>query len=301
MNRFIPALSLAACGVAWGLTIPLSKIAVSSGHQPLGLIFWQLVFCVVTLAGIALVRRAKPRLDKQVLIYFLVVGLLGTILPNSFSYLAMTQLPAGVMAINIASVPMFVLVIANALRIERFSYIRALGVVLGAVAVIVLVLPETSLPDPGKRIFILVALVAPLCYGLEANYIATRAPRYVDALATLLGASVIGVAIAGPLALATGTWVDLFAPWHAPEWALLLSSLCHVGAYGGYIWLVGAAGPVFSSQVAYVVTLSGVFLSAMVLSERYSAWVWFSLALMIIGLALVQPRKVQIDASTADG
>ncbi|HEY5700634.1 MAG TPA: EamA/RhaT family transporter, partial [Gammaproteobacteria bacterium] len=61
--------------------------------------------------------------------------------------------------------------------------------------------------------------------------------------------------------------------------------------YTGYIWLVGASGPIFSSQISYVVTLSGVFLSAVILSESYSPWVWLALILMIAGLALVQPRQ----------
>ena len=66
-------------------------------------------------------------------------------------------------------------------------------------------------------------------------------------------------------------------------------------AYTGYIWLVGRAGAVFASQVAYVVTLGGVLLSALFLGERYSAWVWSALALMIAGLALVQPRRARLN------
>lgn len=293
MSGLVTVLALLLVGVVWGSTIPLSKIAVSTGHQPLGLIFWQLLFSSVVLAGICLGRRNKPVINRRVLEYFFVISMLGTILPNSFSYLAMSHLPAGVMAIIIASVPMFALAIANSLRIERFSVVRSAGVMLGAVAVAVLVLPETSLPDPGKAVFVLVALVAPFCYGAEASYIATRGPRNVDAATTLFGASVIGTFIAAPLALTTGSWVDLLVPWHAPEWALLLATLSHVCAYTGYIWLVSVAGPVFSSQVAYVVTLAGVVLSSLFLSERYSGWVWMALVLMIAGLSLVQPRPVR--------
>jgi drug/metabolite transporter (DMT)-like permease len=84
--------------------------------------------------------------------------------------------------------------------------------------------------------------------------------------------------------------VDPFVPWQNAEWALLLSSLCHVAAYTGYIWLVGKAGAVFASQMAYVVTVSAVLFSALMLSEIYSGWVWSALALMLAGMALVQPR-----------
>jgi drug/metabolite transporter (DMT)-like permease len=78
-----------------------------------------------------------------------------------------------------------------------------------------------------------------------------------------------------------------------PELALIAVGVFHAIAYTGYIWLVGAAGPVFSSQISYVVTLAGVITSALVLGETYSAWVWAALALMICGLALVQPKQAE--------
>jgi len=290
MSRFRSTAVLIALGVIWGLTIPLTKTAVSTGHQPLGLIFWQLVFVAATLCMISIVRRVGPILNRRTFFYFLAIALLGTIVPNSASYTAAPHLPAGVLGIIIASVPMFALLIALGLRIERPSFPRSVGVLLGVGAVVLLIAPESSLPEPEKAVFVLVALIAPLCYGAEGNYIATRAPPSMDPVVTLLGASVIGIAIVWPLALLTDSWVDLFKPWESSEWALLASSLCHVVAYAGYIWLVGMTGAVFASQVAYVVTVSAVLLSALILGESYSSWVWSALALMIAGLALVQPR-----------
>ena len=66
-------------------------------------------------------------------------------------------------------------------------------------------------------------------------------------------------------------------------------SMFHAVAYTGYVWLVGKAGPVFSSQVAYIVTLSGMALSAIFLGENYSPYALASLALMLTGLMLLQP------------
>jgi len=287
------ALALVALGMTWGLTIPLTKIAVSTGHAPLGLIFWQLVIVTFVLAVISIIRRVGLVLNRRNLLFFLTIGLLGTVFPNSFSYVAAAHLPAGVMGIIIASVPMFSLGIALGLRIEQPSLKRSIGVLLGAAAVVLLIGPETSLPDSSKAAFVLVALVAPFCFGAEGNYIATRAPENVDPVVTLLGASAIGCVITFPLAVATGSWVDMSTPWQSAERALLLSSLCHVAAYTGYVWLVGQAGPVFASQIAYVVTISAVILSSQLLNESYSAWVWLALALMIAGLTLLQPRKIR--------
>ena len=133
----------------------------------------------------------------------------------------------------------------------------------------------------------MVALGAPFFYAAEANYLAVRPPLGLDPVATLLGASMVGAVIAAPIAVASGSFIDLTRPWGAAEWALLASSLLHALAYTGYVWLVGIAGPVFSSQVAYVVTVSGVLVSAVALGEDYSGWVWGALVAMIGGLALI--------------
>ena len=73
------------------------------------------------------------------------------------------------------------------------------------------------------------------------------------------------------------------------ERAIVVLSMLHAVAYTGYVWLVGKAGPVFSSQVAYVVTLSAMALSAIFLGENFSPYAMVSLALMLTGLMLVQP------------
>jgi drug/metabolite transporter (DMT)-like permease len=284
-------LLLALLGMLWAITMPLTKIAVSSGHQPLGLIFWQLFISSVVLGAIILLRKSRLPMNAAALRYYLIIAALGTIFPNSFSYLAAAQLPAGILSIVIATVPMFSMLVALGFGLERFSGIRSAGVLLGAIAVVILVGPDASLPEPEKAVYVLLALIAPFCYGLEANYIAARSPTGFDPVCTIFGASIVGALVSAPLAWFSGDWIDFTQPWQAPEWALFASSVIHAITYCGYIWFVGVTSAVFASQVAYVVTLGGVFFSALLLSESYSAWVFLALALMIGGMLLVQPRN----------
>ena len=290
---FIGALLL--IGIIWSATIPLAKVAVSSGHAPLGITFWQQVIVAVVLGAVLATRwtifrrRLHVPLDRKSLVFYAMIAALGTVIPSIFSYWAMSQLPAGIMAIIIASVPMFALAIAIGASIEPFVAYRALGVCLGGAAVVLLVAPDTSLPEPGKAIFVLVGLVAPLCYGMEGNYIARFTPPTVDPIVTLFCASIIGAVVTSPVAYAAGAWIDMPGAFTMPEQAIVLLSMLHALAYTGYVWLVGKAGPVFSSQVAYIVTLSAMALSAVFLGEQYSPYAFASLALMLIGLTLVQP------------
>lgn len=282
--------ALILMGLLWGATIPMTKIAVSTGHQPLGLIVWQFLVSIIILGGFVFFRRIRIIINRQTLFFFLVIAVIGTIVPNSVSYFSAAQLPAGVMAIIIASVPMFALLIALLLRIERFSLIRVIGVLLGIAAIILLIGPDTSLPEPEKAIFVVIALISPLSYGLEGNYIETQLSKKYDPIAVIFCASIIGFVIVIPLAIVTGSWVDITAPWAAPEIALICSSLIHAFVYVAYMWMVNASGAVFACQVAYIVTIAGVFYSALFLHESYSGWVWAALILMICGLVLVQPR-----------
>ena len=282
-------------GSVWGLTIPLTKIAVSSGHAALGVVFWELVLSVFFLGTYLWATGQRFGLNRQRLILFAVVSIAGTILSGAFSYRAAAQLPAGIMSIVIALVPLFALPIALLLGLEKAQPKRLIGVLLGALAVVLIVGPENALPDPSKVGYVLLAMIAPMCYGVEGNYVSWRGTDGLSPVQTLFGASVLGVCLVTPLAIGSGEWIDPIRVWGAAEWALLAVITLHVGAYAGYIWLVGQAGSVFAAQVAYLVTITGVLWSILLLGEGYSVWIWASLITLLVGISLVLPNP-RLDA-----
>nr|WP_273496518.1 DMT family transporter [Lentibacter algarum] len=277
-------------GAGWGITSPLSKIAVSTGHQPLGLVFWQMVIGAVLLGAIVFVRGGRLALGRRQITLYLAIALLGTILPNTASYRAAAHLPAGVMSIVIAMVPMFAFPIALALGQDRFSIARVVGLGLGLGGVALLVGPEASLPDRAMVAFIPLALIAPFFYGLEGNFVGKFGTAGLDPIEVLFGASVFGAVLSLPLALGFGHWLNPLGGFGAPESALVLSSIVHALVYAGYVWLVGRAGAVFAAQVSYLVTIFGVGWAMLILDEAYSGYIWGALGLMLLGMFLVQPR-----------
>jgi len=291
--RWMPAVALVLLGATWGLTMPLTKIAVSGGDAALGLVVWELVIGVITLFLVNLIRRRPLRFRRTHFRMFIFLSLVGNLLPTTLWFVTASHLPSGVMAIILSLVPMFALPVALALRLERFRWLRLAGVVCGALAIVALIAPQTSLPDRRDIWYVVLALVAPLCYGIEGNGVAKIGLNGLDSVQMLLGASLFSLMIAAPMALLSGQWMDIIHPWGAAEYALLTSSILTTLAYAGYVWLVGLAGSVFAAQVAYLVTGFGIFWSIVLLGERYSGWVWVSLALMLAGLFLVQPRRNQ--------
>lgn len=281
---------LFAMGVGWGLTIPFAKIAVSTGHQPMGLIFWQLTVVVIFLGVLTLLRGKPPRFKRRHLRLLVMVALCGAVLPDIFYYLSAIHLPGGVMAITTTTTAMFSLPIAIALGNERFEPRRFLGLIFGLIGAILLIGPESSLPTGTASIYVILALCAPALYATEGNLVMKWGMQDLDPIQVVIGASLVGMLVAAPIAVASGQWINPLLSFGKPEAALVAGAALHALVYATYVWLVGRAGSVFAAQSAYIVTAFGVLTSMILLSESYSIWVWAALAVMMIGIALVQPR-----------
>jgi len=277
-------------GIGWGSTQSLGKLAVSSGHQHFGLILWQLVIGAVVLGTLNLLRRKSFAITRAGLRFAVVIALIGTLIPNSTFYLSVAHLPGGVMSILISTVPLLSLPLALALGMDRFDALRLLGLCCGVLGVALIALPQTSLPSPDMVAWLPVALIGPLFYAMEGNYVAKWGTADLDAVQAMFWASLVGALIALPLTLWSGQWISPLPPYGVPELALIASSCVHALVYAGYVWLAARAGAVFATQVAYVVTGSGVLWAMLLLGERFSGWVWAALAVMLLGLFLVQPR-----------
>lgn len=282
--------ALLVTGAGWGLSIPLSKVAVSTGHQPFGLIFWQFVVVVTMLLLVTAARRRPVTLPRSQLGIFVVIAVCGALLPDVFYYMAAARMPAGVLAIVMSSVPIFSLPIALMMGNDRFSWIRTLGLLFGLFGIFLLFGPEASLPDRAMAAFVPIAVLAPVFYALEGNLVARMGTGALDPVQTLIGAALVGVVLSLPMALFSGQWINPIRPWGVAEWALVGTGAIHGLVYSAYVWLVGRAGSVFAAQVSYLVTGFGVLWSMALLSERYSGYVWLAFAVMLVGIFLVQPR-----------
>lgn len=287
---------LVLLGVGWGFTQPLGKIATTSGRGPFGLIFWQLVVCVLVLGGLALVRGQKIALTRRAMVFSVVVAVLGTLIPNATFYISVGHLPAGIMSILISAVPMLSFPIAMALGMDRFSMLRLAGLLMGLTGVSLLAAPGAGVWGAGLVAFIPLALVGPLFYAIEANFVARFGTAGMDAIQAMFLASVVGLVLCLPIALWSGQMFNPFVTAGMPELALVVSSAIHALCYAGYVWLAARAGAVFAAQCSYIVTGAGILWAMAILGEQLPAQAIVSLVLMMAGVALVSPRG----ASRAD-
>ncbi|MEM6372487.1 MAG: DMT family transporter [Pseudomonadota bacterium] len=294
--------ALVVLGAAWGMTMPLTKIAVSTGHKHFGLLFWQMAIGVIVMSAIALLRGSRLPLGRAQLRVYVLIALIGSVLPNTASYQAAAHLPSGVLSILLSMIPIWAFPIALFLSLDRFEWRRFAGLLAGLSAVLLIVLPGADMSGAIPLFWVLIGLISGLFYAFEGNYVARWGTAGLDPIQVLWGASIAGSIIALPLALGSGQWIDPRPPYGAPEVAQVASSVLHVLTYTGYVWLVGRAGPVFTVQISYLVTLFGIFWARLILEEAYPAAVWGALALMMLGMYLVQPRKkAALDAGAGMG
>lgn len=289
-NRALLWLVLLGSGICWGTSQPLTRFIATAGLHPFGVVFWQTLIVAIVLSLVLAARGKRVPLDAAHIRFYAVAGLIGTALPHSLSFFAARQLPAGILAILMSSVPLLTLLVGTAAGTERPGLRRIAGLMLGVLAVVLIVAPGTSLPDPAKAAWAFLSLGAATCYALENTWMQVARPARLDAVGALCGLSWAAILFIAPLQLVPEYRLDLtvFGP---PHLALLVQIAFHISAYLGLIWLIGRGGAVFASQVGYVVMGAGVLIGMVALGERHPPTVWAALALMAIGITMVRPRR----------
>lgn len=293
---------LVLMGAGWGATQPMTKIAVSTGYGYFGLLVWQQVLGAALMLGVCAARRTGLPRHRAALQAYLVIALIGAVLPNSISYQAAVHLPAGIMSLLLSIIPMFAFCIALMLGTDAFAWRRLGGLCFGLVGVLIIIVPSVDLGEAVPVGWAAIYLVVAMFYAFEGNYVAKWGVGGLDPFQLMLGASLVGLVICVPLMLVTGQSIRPEWPLPRPQAALVASSVIHVIVYASYVWLVGRAGAVFAVQVSYMVTGFGLFWAWLLLDEAFSNAIWIALAVMFAGMYLVQPRhKAVLEATPAMG
>ena len=282
---------LLTMGLTWGLSFSLARIAATAGVHPLSITFWEAAGAGAILLAVGLARGRVIPISRELVTLYFASGLLGMVIPGAIFFYAAAHVPAGVLSISIAIIPVLTFASSAVLRLEAFMLVRIAGVVLGLLSIVLLVGPQQSLPDPAQLPWVLLSLIAAACYAALNVMVAVWKPRRSTSFTATTGMFVAASLIMVPILYATGTFVPFAWPWRDAEWAMLGLGVINAVSYTLFFHLIETAGPVFSSQTANLVTLFGVLWGIVIFGEQHSAWVWLSLATMMAAVALVAPRE----------
>lgn len=290
-GRWLPFSLLFVYAVVGGATFAVTKIALGAGVSPLSFATWQCAGAAgVMLVGCAL-RRLRIPLTAPHAAYYALCGLVGVALPNVNMYAVLARIPAGTMALVVATVPLFTCCLSAFSGTERLSPRRLLGLLSGVAGALVLATPLASGSGPAGPIWIALAFATPLLYGASHVVVARYRPGDADAMALAAGMLVVAAGALAIAALSAGEMYALRWPLGPGEAAVLIqvaiSSLCYLI----FFRLVDLAGPLFFSQVGYLVTMTGMGWGVAVLGENYNAYALAAVGLVFVGLLLVTPGQ----------
>lgn len=280
-------------GAIWGGGTSIAKFLSVSGVPPMGAVFWQTLGagCLLLLVRARSANRVPLILNRPLLTYFAFNGLIGLAIPSANMVFVTGHIPAGVMAVILTLSPVLTYLGAMSLRLEALNFRRGGGIALGFIGALLLVLPSGSLPSGAVLSFALLAFLTPVCYAIANVYAELRRPQGVDSLALAAGATL--AAASGLLvgSLATGQFYFI---WQGPAQVggvmiayMVLTAIAYLSMFA----LLRIAGSVYLSQVAYVITVTGIGWAALVFAERPSVWLWVAVVVIFSGVALVNTSR----------
>ena len=294
IRTFRGGLILIACGVLWGLVVPLAKMASSVEANPVGLAILIDALGAVLCIGISMKRGTMPRLGslgRGDFSFILQFAIISAVLNQVLVYWMASQLPAFIVSIVIVLEGFFVFLFAALMRTERPSVKRFLGLGLGLAGIAVILLFGMPVDTTASWIWIGVALLIPVTYAAEDIFIAERRPAGIDTIALFGLVQGVSVIILIPIAAVS----DGFVP---PELLLGQTGLIVVVMAAAanlamllFMLLVTTTGAVFASQTAYASTAAGIGWSMLLLGESVPILTWGALALVIVGLVMVEPKQ----------
>ena len=272
-HRLVSFALLIVCGGTFGLIFSANKIAVTGGIPFFAYVFWQTVGAGLVLLLFAALLRRRPRLSWPYVRAYFVIGFFTLAFPFVLLAFIAPKLPAGVIGLGGTLSPTITYILALALAMDRFRWLRIGGIALGLAGVLLVVLPETSLPDSDMAGWVLLSLLVPVSYASGTISAARLAPADGDSLT-----------------MGSGQWWFFSGPMSDSDWAQIGAILINAAFFYLLLEIVRRAGPVFFSTQNYVATLAGIGWGILILAESHSVYIWGALALLFAGLFLVTRR-----------
>lgn len=291
-KRLIPQRTLAfillvGVATAFGLTFSFNRY-VADEHIPfIAYVFWQTVSGAVVLLAVSLLARRPPTLKPRNIRGYLALGFFGFALPYCILAAVAPKVPAGVVSLGPSLAPILTYIFAMALRMERFAWLRTLGILCGFAGVLLVLVPTTSLPSADMLPWVLVAFTVPISFACAAIVGARFRPPDDSSLTFAAGTLIAAALLMVPVAAATDSWWFFSGPMTIGDWAVIGTSLINMIFAVLMLEIIRMAGPVFFSSGNFVVTLAGVLWAMWLFGESHSAWIWAALGLMFVGLFLV--------------
>jgi len=268
----------ALVGVLWGVPYLFMKVAVDELATPV-IVFARLFIGAVVLIPLALSQKAI-RSALQFWPYIALYAILEMVIPWSLITNAQKDLSSGVVALLVATVPIWATLFAHHTGDSTAAHrTRIFGIAIGLVGIAFLVGFET-LNDVGNIQALVQVLIASVSYAYAVNMITRKAPG-VSGIAINGLAMLLSTVIFAPFAL---THLPTETPSSNAVLATIgLGVICTAFAFWVFFLVLDEIGAARASLVVYPNTAVAIILGIFFLDEKITLAIGIGLPLVLIG------------------
>ena len=285
-----------ALGVVWGCSFIFIKLGLEF-LTPFGVAFVRCALGAITLLIVVKIKKIKLPSDKSTWRKLWILAMLLNVIPGilfAYAEVYVTSVLAGI--INATTPLATLIVMLIAFREERLKVEQIIGLIIGAIGVMV-VLGIWQGVGENQLTGVIALLIAVTCYGISFPYtVRNIIPLGLKPEAAATTQLVMAAITLLPFYLFDGISQDYYRP--ATFFAMLALGI--LGSGVAYIWnfsIIAAAGSSIASSVTYLTPVVAIIVGWVFLGEVLSWYEPVGALLVIIGAAISQGRfnrKAQI-------
>ncbi|HEV7434031.1 MAG TPA: DMT family transporter [Pseudorhizobium sp.] len=276
-------------GLIWGGSFFFARVAVLEVPP------FTLVFLRLSLAAIALHIYLHGRHDLYGTLRthwraFAMMGFINNALPHTLIFFGQTEIGAGLASILNATTPIWTVLIANRWTTdEKLTAAKITGCLTGLAGTAVLIGPALGSTTHAPVWALVLPVLAAICYGFAGTF-GKRfrgIPAPVTATGQLTASSLMMLPV---MVLADQPWSLALPSLSAISAILGLALLSTAFAYLLFFRLLSMAGATNTSLVTLLVPPSAILLGALFLGERLQWTEMAGIALIALGLLILDGR-----------
>lgn len=286
---------LLSSALLWGGSFVLTKYLLDS-YSPVSIIFFRLLFTSILSVALCLLFFKKQFfLQKGDLRYFLILALFEPFLYFLFETYSLQTCAPSVVSVIIATIPLFVSLVAVLFFKETFSRLNFLGVVISVLGIVVMILPEFQESAMGGW-GILLAFGAVLA-AVGYNGAIKKIPERYNPFVIVTWQNLLGLFYFLPLffLLNSGNALEAqMAAFSNPQnviYLLVLAFFCSTLAFVFNVSAIRVLGIARANVFTNFIPVATAFISFLLLGEAITLYKMAGIVIVILGIFMVQRRK----------
>ncbi len=279
----------------WGSSFALTKISVET-ISPMWVMALRLSIGAIILYAMMRLEGLSLPVDKDALIWFAILGIIGSVLPFFLIGWGSLHLSSGLVGIMMALVPLVTITLSHfMLPDERMNVSKFMGFVIGFIGLVILVGPQflADMSFTGTVFFAQLAIIlATSSYALH-TIIARKSPQ-MTAIQKSTGAVIAAAIIGFILAMVSDPYGIGIASMSSFAATLALGIFPTALAALLLFHLIDRTGTSFVPLSNYLIAPYAYFFGIITLGERFEMRAILGLVVILLGIYLAERGKTSV-------